>query len=702
MNRKVNILVVDDRPEGILAVEAVLTDPTYSIVPANSGNDALKALLSGEFAVILMDVQMPILNGFDTAQIIRTREKSRDIPIIFMSAINQDEQYVYQGYSVGAVDYIMKPFDPFVLKSKVAIFVDMYRKNKLIQEQAKKLYEAEVKTYAQALDKLEIKSLRRYQYLADAIPQVVFRLLPDGQYEYFNRVWFEYTGMSPTVASGHGWKEAVHSDDLPLLLNVFQSSTEERPQDIECRLRRHDGVWRWHLLRIEAERYEDPSEVKSWLGTATDIEERRREEDRERFLSRAGELLVSSLDFTKTLGELASLAVPQIADWCSFDALGDDGSLKVMASRHAQSDLTVPASALHQRYLEAGSTDFGSKKVFTTGIPEIQHDLSADFFEGIDLDQDTLEKLRSFRMRSLLIVPMRSQGRTVGTIIFASLRPGAYLDADVRFGLELGRRVALAYENFKLFSFSQQAIEIRNDFLSIASHELNTPITSLKLQLQTTKKSLELARSGELPLDRFRKSIDASCKQVDRLINLVQVLLDVSRIQSGKFTFRFQSVSLREMVDEVLERFREVIASNNCELSLSGVEDLRVIWDKTRIEQVMINLLTNAIKYAPGKITLGFERDDGKILLYVEDKGAGIPSEKLPAIFDRFERVGNQDSVSGLGLGLYIVKQIVEGHHGKVTVSSQEGQGTKFTVSLPLDASDQEPIPDEPSQSLSH
>ncbi len=683
MNRTVNILVVDDRPEGIMAIQAVLTDPAYNIIPASSGNEALRALLHNDFAVILMDVQMPIMNGFDTAEVIKTREKSRDIPIIFMSAINQDEAYVYQGYGVGAIDYIMKPFDPFILKSKVAIFVDMFRKNTLIREQAQKLYEAEVKTYAQALDKLEIQSLRRYQYLADAIPQIVFRLLPDGQYEYFNKVWFEYTGQNITVSSGEGWKEAVHPGDLKGLLEIFRTHVSHGVVDIECRIRRHDGEYRWHLIRVEPERYEHPTEVKTWLGTATDIEDRKRDEERQKFLSRVGELLVSSLDFRMTLNEILAIAVPAIADWCTFDVFTDD-SLKTLAFRHSNSQLEGVAKDLHEIFLKHPEAKVGSGNVYRTGIPEVFPVINDETFQRLALNDEQIKLAKKLGDRSVFIVPMSAKGKTIGTITFAASQLNRYSEKDTEFALELGRRIALAYENSRLYTLSQQAIEIRNDFLSIASHELNTPITSLKLQLQMTKKALDMADEGPLPVDRFKRSVDASCKQVDRLINLVQVLLDVSRIQSGKLTFKFDNISLMSMVNEIMDRFKEIIDTSMCEVEVTGLHDINVYWDRTRIEQVFINLLTNAIKYAPGKILIHFREYDGQVEFSFQDKGEGIPSEKLKTIFDRFERVGNNDSVSGLGLGLFIVKQIVEGHHGQIDVSSVSGKGSRFTVKLPV------------------
>lgn len=324
---KVNILVVDDRPEGILAVQAVLSSPSYNIVTAASGNEALRHLLTLDFAVILMDVQMPIMNGFETASVIKTREKSKDIPIIFMSAINQDEQYVYQGYGVGAIDYLLKPFDPYILRSKVAIFVDIYRKNHLIKEQAQKLRENEARVYAQKMDELEIENLRRYQYLADSIPQIVFRVSSEGNYKYFNKVWFEYTGLDINYSSEDSWKNVIHPSDIIHLNNILSSASDSDSSECECRILNRHGQFRWHLIRVQPE-------DQAWLGTATDIEDRKKAEETQKFLSDAGELLIETLDYSLILKSIAKFVVPHLADWISFETVDADGNLEHVVIYH--------------------------------------------------------------------------------------------------------------------------------------------------------------------------------------------------------------------------------------------------------------------------------------------------------------------------------------------------------------------------------
>jgi CheY-like chemotaxis protein len=136
MSDKARILLVDDRPENLVALEAILSTLDYGLVRARSGDEALKALLTDEFAVILLDVSMPGMDGFETATHIKRREKTRDVPIIFLTAVSNEPHQAFRGYAAGAVDYIAKPFDPWVLRAKVSVFVDLYLKNRQLRDQA--------------------------------------------------------------------------------------------------------------------------------------------------------------------------------------------------------------------------------------------------------------------------------------------------------------------------------------------------------------------------------------------------------------------------------------------------------------------------------------------------------------------------------------------------------------------------------------
>ncbi len=275
---KVDILIVDDRLDGLITLEAVLSEPRLNIVKASSGREALEALHYHDFAVILLDVQMPDMDGFETATNIRMQEKFRHIPILFVTAINKDERYVYRGYEAGAVDYIFKPFDPMILKSKVSVFIELYRQARKIHEQEAKLVESERSERVRQLAEMEVESLRRYRNLADAIPHVVCRAKPDGTHDYWNQVWTDYSGLSLEESIGTGWQQAFHAEDLPRVLKAYvDAMITGNSFETEARVRRKDGVWRWNLVRGVPEKNQD-DELCAWLGTMTDIDDRKRVE----------------------------------------------------------------------------------------------------------------------------------------------------------------------------------------------------------------------------------------------------------------------------------------------------------------------------------------------------------------------------------------------------------------------------------------
>lgn len=275
MKKKVNILLVDDRPEGLVTLESVLTDPEFNLVKANSGREALAQVLAHDFAVILMDVQMPEMDGFETTTLIKQRERSKNIPIIFMTANNKSD-YISMGYSVGAVDYVLKPFDPYILRSKVSVFVDLYKKNRLLQEQTEALRDIERRERLRTLHDLEIEGRRRYQNLADAIPQIVFRATHVGAIDYFNQFWLRYTGRSLADSVGDQWHSVVHPKDLPEIERKWQECLKTQTGfECECRLKQVDsGIFRWHLLRVVPE-LNNVTGLVSWIGVATDMHDQK-------------------------------------------------------------------------------------------------------------------------------------------------------------------------------------------------------------------------------------------------------------------------------------------------------------------------------------------------------------------------------------------------------------------------------------------
>ena len=264
--RKVNILLVDDHPENLLALEAVLTSPRYHLVKARSGYEALKHLLQTDFAVILMDAHMPGLSGFETAKLIKQRENVRHIPIIFLTALNKTPQQIAQGYFAGAIDYIVTPYDPDILRSKVAAFIDLYNIGEQIKRQTELLRLTEQKMAFELR-----RASQRYRKLAEAMPLVVWTARPDGAIDYFNQRWFRYTGLTFEQSEGWRWTEALHPEDLQKCVHQLSESVRIGGGcDLSGRLRRHDGSYRRHLIQTVPER-DLGGEIIAWIGTAMDI-----------------------------------------------------------------------------------------------------------------------------------------------------------------------------------------------------------------------------------------------------------------------------------------------------------------------------------------------------------------------------------------------------------------------------------------------
>jgi PAS domain S-box-containing protein len=283
-----NILLVDDHPANLLALESVLEPLGQRLVVAASGPEALRHLLREDFALILLDVQMPGMDGFETARLIRLRQRSRYTPIIFLTAHSREESQLIHGYSMGAADYVVKPFNPDVLRWKVEAFVSLFQQQQRLQQQ-------EVELWRRERDMLARKSALRFRTLVDSMPQFVWAMLPDGAISYANRGWLEYAGLS--AEQGRHMEEnarAVHPEDLPRMREGWAATLRTgHPLELEYRLRRaSDGAFRWFLGRTLPER-EGDGRVVGWISTATDIDDARRAVETLRAASEAKDMFLT-------------------------------------------------------------------------------------------------------------------------------------------------------------------------------------------------------------------------------------------------------------------------------------------------------------------------------------------------------------------------------------------------------------------------
>ena len=267
------ILMVDDHPPNLLALDAILDPLGQDLVHAHSGEQALRRLLESDFALILMDVQMPGIDGIQTAKLIKERPRNRHIPIIFLTAIHKDPAYIFRGYKEGAVDYLLKPFDAEILRAKVSVFVDLWRKNELLRRQQAMLR-------ARDLIAVEKRGELRFRNLTDSMPQCVWAAKRDGEIYYCNRIWKEYAGEE----AGITFFDAVPQEDLSEVRKAYQEAiVSGKPLEREQRLRRKDGTWRWHLCRMVPE-HDERGRVSGWICTATDIDQHKRIEEANRTL----------------------------------------------------------------------------------------------------------------------------------------------------------------------------------------------------------------------------------------------------------------------------------------------------------------------------------------------------------------------------------------------------------------------------------
>ena len=396
------------------------------------------------------------------------------------------------------------------------------------------------------------------------------------------------------------------------------------------------------------------------------------------FLADAGRVLSASLDYQTTVAEVASRAARDQCDWCVVLLAEPEGPVRLVGHR----DLEVARGtglALAEVLLDP-ERRVGAAAALESVEGSVTESIDEAALRRIARAPEHLERLRAAGLRSLASVPLRARGESLGAITFASgPRSRPFEAADLALLRDLARLVVAAIDTARLYRRAQDAIRVRDEFLSIASHELKTPLTSLALQADSLRSA---AARGRVP-EAVAQKAEVIRRNVDRLTRLITNLLDISRIGAGRLELELEELDLAELVREVVTRFEDELARAGCELRLDASTPVVGRWDRLRLDQVVTNLVANAVKYGPGKpVEVAVRAAEGRAWLEVRDHGIGIPREAQARIFERFERAVSDRHYGGFGLGLWIVHLIVEALGGTIAVESEPGQGATFTVEL--------------------
>ncbi|HEX8704469.1 MAG TPA: PAS domain-containing sensor histidine kinase, partial [Myxococcaceae bacterium] len=432
--------------------------------------------------------------------------------------------------------------------------------------------------------------------------------------------------------------------------------------------------------------------VAAW-GVQRDItaqrqaeEARERAEKNARFLAEASAVLASSLDYEATLRNVARLAVPALADWCLVDLMQPEGTFqRVEVATATPEDAVLARKTQFLGLMPEGDSQHPRTQALLRGESLLIEHFVPEPALGASPGELPRRAGQNSQAFSFIAVPLLVRGRVLGALSFFSTHSDRrYTAVDLTQMEELARRAALSVENARLYREAQDAIRLRDEFLSIASHELKTPLTPLSLKLQMLGRELR-----KQPDSALRRSVEdyvaTGVRQVKKLSELVSDLLDVTRISGGKLRLEFEDVDLATLVREVVTRHEPEAARLGSTLELDIQGSVVGRWDRLRLEQVITNLVDNAIKYGAGKpVQVRVQVGNNRVVLQVKDEGIGIAPEYLPRIFGRFERAVSERHYGGLGLGLYITRTIVEAMGGHIGVESRPAEGSLFTVELPL------------------
>jgi PAS domain S-box-containing protein len=412
--------------------------------------------------------------------------------------------------------------------------------------------------------------------------------------------------------------------------------------------------------------------------------EREREESIKAYMNQVKSYLMSSIEFEKVIEKIALASIPFLADGCMFDIV-EGSQIRRITTKHRDPVKQGFMNELQQKYNPKIDSPQPTSRCIRTGQAEFLKIIDPQIIKNNTYDDRHAYLITQIDIASHISVPLIIRGKIIGALnLFVGRDRTPFDDKDFTAIQELARHASLAMDNAQLYRDSKNAIQLRDDFISIASHELRTPITSLNLQLEVLTNIVEDLPQDIASAKLMHKFFGSTKMQLKRLTRLVDDMLDISRISTGKLSLNLKNVYMNQLIQDLIERFNEQLRLHEIETKFIFTDDITFVCDPERIEQVITNFMTNAIRYG-GKqpIHIHLEQCDDFVTIKVKDHGRGISKDDQERIFKRFERAHTDEDVNGLGLGLYINRQIVEEHKGKITLESEPGKGAVFIVQLP-------------------
>jgi PAS domain S-box-containing protein len=423
---------------------------------------------------------------------------------------------------------------------------------------------------------------------------------------------------------------------------------------------------------------------------ARDITRRRREAEVRELLAETGGMLASTLDYRATLLIIPTLVVPRFADWCKVHLVGVDGRIRMLAGDHANPMKVELLKELDNLYAANDYNGKGPAAAIRSRKSILIEDRENEWTSDDSLDPECGRLEEKLAPRSVIVVPLVARGKVLGSIEFGVSDSGRrYSTADLAPAEQIAERAANAIDVASLYAAEQiarkqaeAAVKSRDDFIAIASHELNTPLTNLRGYAQL--EMLRIRRTGTVDSDTIQRALTVIDQQSTRLANLVSRLLDAAVLNLEPVDLERAKTDLVALVEENINQYQGMLSRHV--IVLNAQAGILVSIDRLRMEAVLTNLLENAVRYSPngGVIAVDVNRaDNATARIAIRDEGTGVPLDRRSHLFERFYQADKENHRSGLGLGLYVSQKIVRLHGGDIVVEFPLDGGTRMVVTLP-------------------